>query len=288
MRLEYVKKVLVIFSVIIIIQLPVLAFETYSQDAKWVVVEGRAWMENITREEARRLAIADGMRKAVEEVVGVDTLSETLVINFKVGADVIRALPYGKVLDKEIMEEGIKEIPKEGKANPVLLYRVKMKSKVLMEEGKVDPSFKITASLNRDFFQPGDDMEIRVSSTRDCYLNIFNILEDERVLILIPNDYRRENFVKANEMFTFPDEADKGKGIRLRIHGVEGRKSIRETIYLLALQRPLKLHAGKYREGIFANYTGKTAFIKELINEIIEIPHTERAEKFIQYQVLTQ
>ena len=279
------EKILTIFSVIIF-QLVVLAFQTFSQDAKWVEVEGTALMENITKEEARRLAIEDALRKAVEEVVGVDTLSETLVINFKVGADIIKALPYGKVLDKQIVEEGVQEIAKEGKAIPGLLYRIKMKSKVLMEEGRVDPSFIITASLNRDFFKEGDFMEIRASSSKDCYLNIFNILEDEGVLILIPNYYRKENFVRANEMFIFPNEADKGKGLKLRIHGIEGRKSVRETIYILALQKPLRFNADKYREGIYANYTGQTAFMKDLIKEIIEIPPSERAEKFIQYQVL--
>ncbi|MCG6537508.1 MAG: DUF4384 domain-containing protein [Syntrophales bacterium LBB04] len=250
------------------------------------MVEGLVSMEKLAREEARKLAIEEATRKAVQEAVGVDILSETLVINFKVGADIIKALPYGKVLDKEIIEEGTQEIRKEGKDIPLLSYRIKMKAKVLVEEGKVDPSFNITAGLNRNFFKEGEEIEIRASATKDCYLNIFNLLEDERVLILIPNHSRRENFVKANEMFSFPNEADKGKGLKLRIHGIEGTKSIRETIYLLALQQPLKFNADKYREGIYANYNGKTAFIKDLIREVIEIPPAERAEKFIQYQVL--
>jgi hypothetical protein len=226
------------------------------------------------------------MRRAVEEAVGADIISETLVINLKVAADIIKALPYGKVLDREIIEEGVRETGKKGKLIPASEYRIKMKSEVFIEEGKADPNFKIAASFNRSFFKEGDEMEIRISSTRDCYLNIFNVLEDERVLILIPNHYRRENFVKANEAFTFPNDEDRRRGMKLKIHGLEGRKSIREAIYILGLQRPLRLNAVKYKEGIYTSYTGQTGFIKDFVKEIIGIPPSERAEKFIQYQVL--
>ena len=278
------RKILVLFS-FIILPLGGFALQTYSQDAKWVEVEGMASMENSTKEEARRMAVEEAMRKAVQEAVGVDILSETLVINFKVGAEIIKSLPYGKVLEKKVLAEGLREIRKEGEAVPILMYGVRMKSKVIVEPGRADPSFQISVSLNRDFFKAGEEVEIRASSTRDCYLNIFNILEDERVLILVPNHFRQENFVKANERFSFPNEADQKKGIRLKMHGLEGRKSIREAIYILALQQPLKFKAGKYREGILAKYSGKTAFIRDLVTEIIEIPPSERAEKFIQYQV---
>jgi len=278
------KKIQVL-SLFIFFLLRGFAFQTYSQEVKWVEVEGMVPMENISKDEARRMAVEEALRKAVQEAVEVDALSEALVINFKVGAEINKPLPYGKVVEKEILGEGIKEIRKAEGAVPVLLYGVRMKSKVVVELGKVDPSFQLTVSLNRGSFKAGEEMEIRASATRDCHLNIFNVLEDERVLILVPNRYRQENFVKANEVFRFPDGGDQKKGVRLKMHGLEGRKSIRETIYILAVQQPLKIKAGKYREGI-ANYSGETAFIRDLVNEIVEIPLSERAEKFIQYQVL--
>lgn len=51
-----------------------------SQESEWVTVEGIAPIENVTKNEARKIAIANARREAVEKVVGVDILSETMVI----------------------------------------------------------------------------------------------------------------------------------------------------------------------------------------------------------------
>ena len=73
-------------------------------------------------------------------------------------------------------------------------------------------------------------MVIKVTPTRDCYITIFNILEDERVLILIPNRYKAANFIKAAETFIFPDEEDKKRGIELKVHALGGKKQLRPSI----------------------------------------------------------
>ena len=68
-------------------------------------------MENITKEDARRLAIEDAERNAVEQVAGVTVSADTLVSNFTVSSDVISAIPYGKVIEREILTEDIQVIP---------------------------------------------------------------------------------------------------------------------------------------------------------------------------------
>jgi len=257
----------------------------FAEDFQTVTIVGLASMENVTKEEARRLAVEDGMRKAVEEVVGVNILAETLVINFQTSGDIIRAIPYGRVVEKEILEEGVEEIKAGGKSALSLIYRVKMKARVAKEKGSRDPYFKLEASLNRDVFSENDEMVIRVQSQRDCYLNVFCILEDEKVHILVPNLYRKDNFVKANETFNFPDESDKKAGINLRVHTLAGEKSSRESIYIVCLKQPLNFDTAKFEEGICGVYTGKTAFLNELVKEMVEIPVSERAERFLKYEV---
>jgi hypothetical protein len=51
--------------------------------------------------------------------------------------------------------------------------------------------FRLKAELNRTVFREGDPMESRVTPSRDCYLSIFNILEDETAIILIPNRFQQ-------------------------------------------------------------------------------------------------
>lgn len=272
------------FFTICILQFAFYLSPAFAQDDNWVTVEGTAALENVTKEEARRLAIEDAMRKAVEEVVGVNILAETLLIDFRVSGDIVKAIPYGKVIEKEVIDECVKEMREEGKPTPSLLYKVKIKAKVIKEKGDIDPYFKIDATLNRNVYKEGDDMLIEVKPAKDCYITIFNILEEEKVLILIPNRYKEDNFVKAHKTLSFPAEDDKRRGIKLKVHVPEERKTTTETIYILALKQPLKF-TSKFQEGIFEIYNGKTAFINDLIREIIEIPLCDRTERFLQYEV---
>jgi len=249
-----------------------------------VTVEGNSSMENITKEDARRLAIEDAERNAVEQVAGVTVSADTLVSNFTVSSDVISAIPYGKVIEREIITENIQVIKDETKGRPYSIYHVKMKVKVAKEKGVADPYFKLDASLNRTVFKDGEEMQIKIKPARDCYITIFNILEDDSVLTLIPNRHIRDTFIKANEYLIFPDEGIKKMGINLKVHGVDGKNITKEKIYILCFKQPVDF-GSKFEEGIFGIYKGSSAFIKELKREVVDIPLSERAERFLPYEI---
>ena len=65
----------------------------------------------------------------------------------------------------------------------------------------------------------------------------------------------------------------------------EKKDAVTETIYMLALKQPLKSNAAGFREGIYGIYNGETAFMKDLIKEIVAIPLGKRTEKLMQYQI---
>lgn len=256
-----------------------------AQDVTWVTVEGTSPMEHISKEEARSRAIKDAMQKAIEEVVGANISVETLVVNLRLSGSILGAIPYVRVVGKEIIEESAKEIHQEGQETSSLLYRVKMHAGVAEEAAGADPSFRLNASLNRSWFKDGDEMLIFIKPTKDCYVSVFNILEDEKILRLIPNLFKEDNFLTANETFSFPDETDKSKRISLRIHTPEDKDTVTESIYILALRQPFEFHSASIQEGIYGVYNGQTAFMKDLIKEIVGIPLSERAEKLMQYQI---
>src|SRR3989338_2325967 len=249
-----------------------------------VTVEGNSSMENITKEDARRLAIEDAERNAVEQVAGVTVSADTLVSNFTVSSDVISAIPYGKVIEREILTEDIQVIKDETKARPSSIYHVKMKVKVAKEKGNIDPYFKLDASLNRTVFKDGEEMQLKIKPTRDCYITIFNILEDDSVLTLIPNRHIRDTFIKANEYLIFPDEDMKKMGINLKVHGVDWENITKEKIYILCFKQPVDF-GNKFEEGLFGIYKGSTAFVKELKREVVDIPLSERVERFLPYEI---
>ena len=54
---------------------------------------------------------------------------------------------------------------------------------------------------------------------------------------------------------------------------------------MLALQQPFDFDNTDIQEGVFGMYNGQTAFIEDLIRQIVGIPLGERAEQLIQYQI---
>ena len=256
------------------------------EESQWVTAEGIAPIENVTKAQARKMAIDNARREAVEKVVGVDVLSETMVINYNVSSDVVRTIPYGKVIGVEILSEEVELIPPKNTGEvPFLAYKVKIRANVAKEKGRPDSFFRLDASLNRTVFKEGDSIEIKVTPSRDCYVHIFNILENEKVLVLFPNRFRRDGFVKANTTLVFPDDNDRRRGITLEAFVDEGKDKVDEIFQILALKEPFQFNTVTFKEGIFGIYDGTTGLVNDLVKSIVGIPLQDRAEKFIQYRI---
>lgn len=257
-----------------------------SLEAEWVTVEGFAALENVTKQEARQLAIDDARRAAIEKVVGVNLVSETLVINSEISGDVICTIPYGKVVAQEIIKESVEFTRSEKSMDaPYLTYKVKMKIQVAKQKGKADPFFRVGASINRRVFKEGDQIELRITPTRDAYISVFNILADETVLILVPNRFRPGNFVAANSTFVFPDVNDRSKGISLEAFAGEGRKETKEMFHILALKEPMEFDTATFSEGVFGIYKGSSGLVSDLVKQTVHIPLSQRAEAFLHYRI---
>lgn len=256
------------------------------QESQWVTVEGIAPIENVTKSEARKMALDNARREALERVVGVDILSETMVINYNVSGDVVRTIPHGKIIGVEIVKEDIELIPPEkpGQA-PFLAYKVTIKAHVVKEKGRADAFFRLDAQTNRRVFKEGDGIEIKVTPSRDCYVTIFNILEDETVLILFPNRFNPNSFVKADTTLVFPSAADQKRGITLEAFVGEGKEKVDEMFHVLALREPFQFSTARFKEGIYGIYDGQSGLVNDLVKSIVGIPLQDRAEKFIQYRI---
>ena len=113
-------------------------------------------------------------------------------MNLRLSSSIVGVIPYGRVVDKEIIEESVEPILKKGQAVPSLRYRVRMKAGVAEETTGADPHFRLNASLNRPSFNDGDEMLITIKPTKDCYVSVFIILEDEKVLRTDTKSAQRE------------------------------------------------------------------------------------------------
>lgn len=73
---------------------------------------------------------------------------------------------------------------------------------IVYSTGK-DPAFQVNIDGIKQGYQNGERMRYAVIPTQDCYLNIFNLYENNASLIY-PNQYEKSRIFKAGEKVTFP------------------------------------------------------------------------------------
>lgn len=257
----------------------------FGRELIWVTVSGTAPVVSGDTKKARQQAIVAAERQAVAEALAKGISVETLLVNLRLSGSIAGAIPFGKVVQKKILEERLVKAAKSDPGNQKQLFRVRIKAGVVREAGNEAPAFHLETAINQSVFKDGDELEIYIRSTQDCYFAIFNILENQKVIRLLPNYLSRKNFLSTDENFTFPGSKDRKKGIKLIVHLPEKKTTTTESIYILALTRPFELKSIKVQEGIFGVFNGQTVFMKDLIREIVGIPLGNRAEALMQYEI---
>ena len=256
-----------------------------AQDVFWVEAEGTAPVMGDDLEKAKNQAVEVAARNAVADALASDVTVETLLVNLRLSGSILGAIPYGKVVTKEILEqETIKSTDSESNHKDSL-YRVRIKAGVVQDEDGEEHSFFLDAAINQSVFKDGDELEIYIRSTKDCHFAIYNILEDEKIIRLLPNYLSTKDVLTTNKNFTFPSEEDRKKGLKLRVHLPEDKESVTESIYILALPHPINFKSINVQEGIFGVFDGQTAFMKDLIRQVVSIPLNSRAEALMQYEI---
>ena len=256
------------------------------QEPIWVVAEGVApFGSDTTLGEAKSQSRDEARRKAIEQAVGVFIKGRTIVYNAQVADDLIQSLVRGIVLEEQIIEEGVRQF-ETGVGPKVLQYAIRLRAKVRPVRIERRESFVLKAELNKTVFSEGEEMLIRAVSTKDAYLHIFNVGQDDTVTVLLPNRYARANFVAAQKLFIFPDEELRSSGVRLKVFPAAGTKRAIEKIKLLATTKPIDLTQGKIQEGMFQAYTGQDAALAtDLIKILSVLDESEWAEVTVPYEV---
>jgi hypothetical protein len=256
-----------------------------AQNGIWVTVEGTAPMITGNTKKARKQAIAAAQRSAIAKALTTDISIESLLVNLRLSGGFAEAIPYGRVVTMEILEEGPLQSTNGNTAYQEMFYRVRIKACVVRETAGKDSSFNLDATINQSVFKEGDELEIKIRSTKDCYIAIYNILEDSKIIRLYPNYLSSKNFLAAGVDLVFPGSRNSNKGLKLLLHLPKNKEKVTESIYILALTHPFKSNALEVQEGIYGVYNGHTVLMKDLIREVASIPLGNRAEVLMQYEI---
>jgi len=262
-------------------------YETVRDEIKvlgdgWFEVVGKAIIyPNITPEEAEEQAIFNAFRDAIQYYSGVEIIARTVDVQAESQNEIIldhfysltKQTTNGIILEKDIIR---KEIKTDGKN---LVKVVVLKVKVGKQKGKKDPYFNVTADLNRDTFKEGEELGLTVLSSKDCYITVLNISSNDSVYVLFPNQYRSNNFIKADEVFRLPNENDKIMGLSFPSRLYEGKEKDVEMIKVLATKEDISLTTS-HTLSVYGTYE---LALKKLPNWLRKIPRNEIEEVDIQY-----
>jgi hypothetical protein len=141
-------------------------------------------------------------------------------------------------------------------------------------------------SLGKEVFREGDEINIRFSSTVDSYVTVFNIIEDGTVTMLLPNRFRKDTFVKAGTSLVFPMALERQRGLVMRAHLPSDKVSTRESVKVVATQRPVDLARGDFSEAVLEDYNPDSEGIRRLLATLEDlddrgVPWFEEVQYFV-------
>ncbi len=255
-------------------------------DGVWVIAEAAIqFSDEMTVQEARSRARTEARRKAIEQAVGAFVKSNTVVYNHMLAEDLVQSIVHGIIADEQVLDEGVREVGARPNERATL-YASKIKARVRPVRAERKVEVALTVRLNQNVFRAGEEMEIRIISDRDVYLHLFNIGQDDSVTVLFPNRFARDTLIRADREATFPDEAQRARGIRLRVLPPAGATRATERIKVIATRKPRDLVKAKFREGVFEAYEGKdTGMMTDLLRELALLEDGDWAETTVPYEV---
>ena len=245
----------------------------------WFEVTSYAIIENITPMEAKDQAIKRACKNVIEYYQGVEVNARTLDIlsesNEKIVeffSQIVNFNSHSKILEKQIINE---EIITDGN---ILKKVVTIKVKVGKQKGEKDPYFNLYAELNKDYFKEGEKLGLSIIPTKDCYLSVFCLYSNETVSMLLPNEYRKDNFAKANEIFKLPNKTDV---FSLPVGLLPDKNEDTETLIIIATKKPISFPSFKN----LSTYNTYESSLKELMYQLSLIPRNEVEEVTLQYYI---
>ena len=206
----------IIYSLILLFVLPYLLHA--QENCEWKEVMGEALADNITIEEAGRLALRKARLSAAEEAAGIHIYGGNLIYNSsleknKTLVNFIMTLSDGYIIKEEIIRWEAEFLPSSKDIPPIPLYKVYARCCVSKSEGEKDPFFTVSLKTNKPVFLSGDLAELTIQASRDSYITIFHLSSDDTLRILLPDQFQKKPFLKKDQELIFPSQ---GLGLKVQ------------------------------------------------------------------------
>ncbi len=246
-------------------------------------VMGEVVVEEMTPEAARKLCLARAKARAIEQVAGEKILNETIVKDATMLADFVSAQSYAWVKKTSDVKWEYEDVTGRAGELPKHIYRVRLKGLVAVDRDR-DSGFPLKLELNRSSYHSGDEMQLSVQSGKDAYITVFNILEDDKVTVLLPNKFKLDRFVKRGEKAIFPDPMTMGSK-KMKLFKSSKSSVAKEAILVVATRNDIDLIGADFKDAVFAQHPSQTGLLQDILEKLMDI-HPDSRAMAVQYYEL--
>ncbi len=257
----------------------------FAQD--WYEGNGIVTIANITPEEARRQAFdkarVDALSKVRLEVTGVTSRSQrdnSAHESYDHFIQFSTTRTQGKIVEVDTLFDA-PEVPQVPGRTSVFQYRATIRAKIVTKLGESDPTFTLLMSLNEQTYRDGEVMVIKITSSKDCFVTLFNLYSNDSLSVLLPNKEMSDNFLNAEDTLTIPPTTANWE---IPVSLIQGKDNDTEAILAIATKREIPFQATKslIREGLIAQSDALLAVNRWLVR----MDAGQRTEKWAFYQIV--
>jgi len=246
---------------------------------------------DMTLERARKIALDEARAEAIRQVAGVKVQSEILRIEserrgnlqrdyYELFSSLNTSVSFGRIVEERIIQDTIVFENVDGRR--YFVYRVEIEARVVKEDD-FDPGFWIDLELNRDTYRDGEEIVLYIEPSKDCYVTIFNVLYNDSVIVIMPNRYVGELYLKGGQRYRFPPE---GAGYKL-VASLGGYERLVESILVIGTRDRYEFSGVRFEEysvfGFIPTYKGA---VVELMKWLSRIPGQRRASASRTYEIV--
>lgn len=263
----------------------------FSQDVKIVKASGECLISgDMTLSQARSKALDMARAEAIKQAVGVLVQSEIFRIEseekkgvnqryHEIFSALNTSVSYGRIIEEKILVDTL--VSENVGDKNYFVWKVEISAKVVMESN-FDPSFWIELNLNKDIYRDGEEIILEIGASKDCYVMILNILHNDSVLVILPNKYIGDLYLKAGQRYRFPP---KGSVYSL-IASLNGASRLTESLMVIGTREKYEFTGLKLTEyGDFGVIPSYKIAVFELMKWLSKIPPSMRATAFKTYEI---
>jgi len=225
-----------ILLLLFIFLLPLSVHAEQGQLVKDITATGSCAVVGMTSDQARLTALQNARMSAIEQAYGVRISSSSVVTDGRLAVDFIRAYSSGYIVNEKYRWHDLKQIKLDGNSAPIPEYGVTITADVYIPKKKQNLGLK--AEINTVLFKQGEKAKLGIRTAKDVKLAVFNIRADDKVAMLLPNPYMKEDSLKAGRKFIFPGD---NAAFELAMGTLEGHKTDSEAFLIAVLPVDYKM-----------------------------------------------